>query len=102
MLLISKCNTPDNTLNVMKRRELKAFCVNKAHECESMPYSYWRKQSFPFVCEESFHDVLVNVEFVLLEDVSDYLHIAVNVDDGRWFNTIAPVGSSFIVRQAGL
>jgi len=63
------------------------------------PYAYWRKHSFPHVEERVEQGVPLNIELVLLEDTPEYLHIAVNVDDGRWLNTIMPVGSSFIVRR---
>ena len=47
--------------------------------------------------EESFNGKELQFTEELLENTSNYIHIAVSVSDGTFFNSAFPVSSSFIM-----
>ncbi len=81
----------------MDRKSLKKIAHEISDEFERLPYDHWHREDFPIVYEQCINGETVNVELELLENKDEYLHIGVGVDDGKFFNSLVPVTSSFII-----
>jgi hypothetical protein len=87
----------------MSRKELKNI-LNKEMGIisKSKNFQKWhstKKDNINYIKKVKGHKL--QVEINILEIEKDYVHIGVCVDDGKFWNTLMPVSSSFIICKDG-
>jgi hypothetical protein len=84
----------------MRRRLLHCCARQIAETNQCNTFAYWTAKTFPEVFQQTWNGQTVNVEFNLLENTSEYLHIGIAVDDGGWLSSHWPVTTSIIIRKS--
>ena len=85
--------------NEMKRSTLKQCVEEIAREVERWGYGFWAENRSPVTFNREMFGEELQVEAQTIEHTEDYIHVGVSVDDGRWFNAMCPLSTSFLIRK---
>jgi ribulose bisphosphate carboxylase small subunit len=85
----------------MKRSILAGRVRHLAGVLNQEPWEFWEHIDFPHAYQESTGEGEsdLNVEWSLLEDTLEYIHVGIAVDDGGWLSGHWPVTTSIIIRK---
>lgn len=84
----------------MNRKELKQYAKQLTEKMEEKEFEFWERKEFPFSEEKQINDEGIQIEYNLLENEENYMHIGLGFSsEGNFIDSFLPVSKSFIVHR---